>query len=331
MDVWLHAFSFAHRTAELARRVESWGFDGLLVADSQNLNADVWIELALAAAATERIAIGPGVTNPATRHPTVTASAAATLQEESGGRAVLGLGRGDSALTQIGRRPVHPSELERALAEIQGLLRGEEVELADGARSRIGWIAESGRPKVPVAVAATGPHVIELAARHAERIDFTVGAEPERLRWAVKTARAAAGDSEPSLGAFVNVAVHPDRAAARDLVRGSTAILARFAAEGAPADGLSDVTRKGIEQLAAGYDESRHGQGAAPAARELADEFIDRFAVVGPADEVAERLTGLAELGIERAIVVPGSLDADPAEVEASNERFATAVLPALR
>ena len=78
----------------------------MLVADSQNLNADVWVELALAAAATERLRLGPGVTNPATRHPAVTASAAATLQEESGGRAVLGLGRGDSSLGQIGRAPV---------------------------------------------------------------------------------------------------------------------------------------------------------------------------------------------------------------------------------
>jgi 5,10-methylenetetrahydromethanopterin reductase len=68
MDVWMHAFSFTHRTAERARQVEAWGFDGLLVADSQNLNADVWIELALSGAATDRIALGPGVTNPLTRH-----------------------------------------------------------------------------------------------------------------------------------------------------------------------------------------------------------------------------------------------------------------------
>jgi 5,10-methylenetetrahydromethanopterin reductase len=319
VEVWLHAFAFAHRTAELARRAEDWGFTGLLVADSQNLNADVWIELALAAAATERLRLGPGVTNPATRHPAVTASAAATLQEESAGRAVLGLGRGDSALTQIGRRPVSAHELERSLIEIQGLLGGG-----------IGWIAASSQPKVPVAVAATGPHVIAAAARHADAIDFTVGAEPDRLRWAIETARAEAGGEPPALGAYLNVAVSDDRAAARDLVRGSTAILARFGTEGAPPDGLSDTTRKGIERLAADYDESRHGHSGAPAARDLEDDFIDRFAVCGPAGEVRERLAALAELGLERVIVVPGSLDADPARVAESNERFAAEVLPAL-
>jgi 5,10-methylenetetrahydromethanopterin reductase len=329
IDVWLHSFAYARRTVELARRVEAWGFDGLLVADSQNLNAEVWIELALIAAATDRICVGPGVTNPATRHPAVTASAAATLQLESGGRAVLGLGRGDSALTQIGRRPVPVAELESALVAIQGFLLGERVEV-DGVASEIAWIADSGQPKVPVAVAASGPHVIGVAARHAERVDFTVGAEPDRLRWAVDRAREAEG-GEVSLGAFVNVAVHPDRAAARDLVRGSTAILARFSTEGGPPDGLSEITRAGIARLASEYDESRHGQSSAPAARRLRDEFIDRFAVCGPPDEVVERLAALGEVGLDRVIVVPGSLDADPAAVEESNQRFAEDVLPTLK
>src|SRR4051812_27230254 len=266
MEVFRHAFAFAGRTAELARRAESWGFDGLLVADSQNLNADVWIECALAAAATERLVVGPGVTNPVTRHPAVTASAAATLQVVSGGRAVLGLGRGDSALTEIGREPVPVSEFKGALAAIQGLLRGDEVELG-GVTSRLRWVPDTGFPKPPVTVAATGPHVIAVAARQADRIDFTVGAETDRLQWAIDAARAAAGDRPLSLGAYLNVAVDSDLAAARDLVRGSTAIFARFATEGAPDDGLSDVTREGIERLAEDYDEARHGQAAAAHAR----------------------------------------------------------------
>ena len=245
MQVWLHSFAFAHKTAERARQAEGWGFHGMLVADSQNLNADVWVELALAGAGTERLHLGPGVTNPATRHPAVTASAAATLQAETGGRALLGLGRGDSALSQIGRHPVHVAELEKGLAEIQAYLSGEQTD-ADGFASRIAWLPEQGAPKVPVHVAATGPHVIAVGARQAEGIDFTVGAEMERLRWAVGTAREAAGDRKVSLGAYLNVAVDPDRASARDLVRGSTAIFARFATEGAPEDGLSEVTRAGI-------------------------------------------------------------------------------------
>ena len=328
IEVWLHTFSFPGRVADLARRAEAWGFDGLLVADSQNLNADIWVELALAGAATERIRLGPGVTNPVTRHPAVTASAAATLQAETGGRAVLGLGRGDSALTQLGMRPVPAAELERAVVAIQRYLRGEQVELG-GTSSEIRWLAGSEIPKVPVAVAATGPRVIALAARHADQLDFTVGAEPDRLRWAVETARAARPGGA-TLGAFINVAVHDDRAVARDLVRGSAATFARFATEGAPPDGLSDVTRHGIEELASDYDKERHGEARAQYARRLEDDFIDRFTVAGSPDYVAGRLQALSQLGLERVIVVPGSLDADPGLMERSHELFAAQVLPAV-
>lgn len=314
--------------ARLARQAEEWGFTGLLVADSQNLNADIWVELALAGAATSTLRLGPGVTNPVTRHPAVTASAAATLQAETGGRAVLGFGRGDSALTQIGRRPVPVAELERALESVQGYLRGEEV-VIDGTVSTLRWLADAGLPKVPIEVAATGPRTIAAAARHAEGVDFAVGAELERLRWAVGVARDAA-DGPLSLGAFLNVAVHPDREAAHDLVRGSVAIFARFSTEGAPADGLSDVTRSGIDRLASGYEAEQHGQASAPQAQLLDAEFVDRFAVAGPAEHVRDRLAAIAAAGVDRLIVVPGSLDADPADVEESNRRFAEEVLPAL-
>jgi 5,10-methylenetetrahydromethanopterin reductase len=325
----MHSFAFPHRVAETARQVEEWGFAGLLVADSQNLNADVWVELALAGVATERISLGPGVTNPATRHPAVTASAALTLQEETGGRAVLGLGRGDSALTQLGKQPVDVDELGECLIAVQAYLSGE-VAMLEGVASQMRWGRDVKYPKVPVYVAATGPHVMELAATYAEGVDFTVGAEPERLRWAIETARAAARDRKIKLGAYVNIAVHPDRAVARDLVRGSTAIFARFATEGAPPDGLSDITRAGIAQVAAGYDDSKHGQASAAHAQKLSDAFIDRFALVGPADEVVERLGEMAALGIARLVVVAGSLDADPELVAESNARFAEEVLPQL-
>lgn len=330
MQIWLHSFARPHLTAETARRAEAEGYTGMFVADSQNLTAEVWVELALAAAATENLLLGPGVTNPSTRDISVTASAAATLQEETGGRAVVGFARGDSALRQIGREPVGAKEFESALIGLVRYLSGEQVELAGEDKAEIGWIADSARPPVPVHVAASGPHVIGAGARHAQAVDFTVGAEEDRLRWAVAKARATEREEAPSLGAFVNVAVDPDRARARDLIRGSTSTLARFAAEGVSADGLSDVTRQGINRLASDFDESRHGRSAAPAARELSDDFIDRFAVCGPVEEVIDRLASFSDLGLTRIVIVPGSLDADPGALSESNARFADEVLPAL-
>jgi 5,10-methylenetetrahydromethanopterin reductase len=328
MEVWLHAFAFPRRVAELARQAEEWGFTGLLLADSQNLTADIWVELAMAGAVTSPLRLGPGVTNPVTRHLAVTASAAATLQAETAGRATLGLGRGDSALTQIGRHPVPVAEFERALEVLQGYLRGEEVEM-DGTRSAIRWLVGAELPKVPVHVATTGPRTIQVAARHAEGIDLTVGAELERLRWAAEIAREAA-PAGLTVGAYVNVAVHPEREIARELVRGSVATFARFATQGAPADGLSQVTRRGIDRLASGYEKSRHGEAAGAYAQLLDGEFIDRFAVAGPAEEVRDRLAEINAAGIERLVIVPSSLDANRTAVQESNERFADDVLPEL-
>jgi 5,10-methylenetetrahydromethanopterin reductase len=334
-EVWMHGFPIAGQTVATARQAEAQGFDGLLLADSQNLVADVYVELALAVAATERLQLGTGNTNPVTRHPSVTASAIASIQSESGGRAVLGIGRGDSSVARIGQPAASVDTLARYLAQVQGYLRGETVDL-DGAPSQIAWIAAAGQPKVPVDVAATGPRVIAVGARLAERVTFTVGAEVERVRAAAALARAerAAAGLDPetlSLGAYVNVAVHPDVAVARGLVRGSTAIFARFSSlPGFPTSTLPASDRREIEALGAAYDEAHHGLLAAAHSQVLSDEFVDRFAVVGPAEHCRDRLAALFALGLDHIVYTPGSRDADSALLAETTERFAHEVLPAL-
>lgn len=324
----MHAYSFPGKVAELAREAEQWGFAGLLIADSQNLTADIWVELALAGAATSRLRLGPGVTNPLTRHLAVTASAAATLQAETGGRSTLGFGQGDSALGQIGCSRLSVRNFEYALQTLQGFLRGEEVQL-DRTISTIRWLTTGELEKVPVHVAATGPRTIAAAARHAEGVDLTVGAAPERLSWGIGVARDAA-PRDISLGAYVNIAVDPDRSRARELVRGRVATFARFSAEAPSAGGLSAAAKQVVARAESGYRRERHGEAAASFAQELDDEFIDQFAVAAPAAEVRERLAGISALGIDRLIVTTGSLDADREAVAQSNERFARDVLPAL-
>jgi 5,10-methylenetetrahydromethanopterin reductase len=333
-EVWLHAFPTPGRTVGLAKQVEGWGFDGLLLADSETLVADPYVELALAANATERLRLGPAVTNPITRLPSVTASAVATLQAESGGRAVLAMGRGDSALAQLGRRSATSSELERALVRVQGFLRGEPVQLGTGATVRITWIESTAMPKVPLDVAASGPRTMAIGARHAERVTFTVGADPSRIKWALSTARVATKrrqlDRPPSFGAYVNFAVDDDRSVACDLVRGSAAIFARFVSEG-PMRDMPDGDRAVIERLAAAYDERGHGLSSADHAALLPDDFLDRFAIVGPPEHCVARLRELLASGLERVVAVPASRDADPGAVAASNARFAREVLPEIR
>ena len=336
MDIGLETAAPPRRAAELARTFEALGFATLLLPDSQNLAPEVWQQLALAAQATTRLRIGPGVTNPVTRDVAVTAAAAATLQLESGGRAILGLGRGDSAVQRIGKPTMRLAEFERYVARLQGYLSGAEVD-RDGFASRLEWLRVTDTPKVPLEIAATGPKVIALAARHAERIGFAVGADPGHVAWALDTARAAAraaGRDPASLrfGAFVNCVVHPDRATARAAMRGTVATFARFSSfGGAPLDHLPPLLREAAAAMRAHYDMREHTRVGGAHTREIEDAFVDWYGIAGPVALVRERLERLAALGLDFCHVVPGSFDTPRDVLRESLRLLGTEVLPALR
>src|SRR5262245_12305706 len=115
------------RTARVAQKIERLGFSTLLLTDSQNLVPEVFTQLVVAAHATERLRIGTGVANPVTRDSALLASAALSVQAESRGRMVLGLGRGDSAVQRIGKdlHPLH--DFRGYVAELQAYLGGAAV------------------------------------------------------------------------------------------------------------------------------------------------------------------------------------------------------------
>jgi 5,10-methylenetetrahydromethanopterin reductase len=187
--------------AEKVRATEAEGWDGQMFMDSQSLSGDPYVEMGGWAVLTERLKLSTGVTNPMTRHPAVTAACVATLQAMTKGRAVLGIGRGDSALAYLGYAPAKLAVFERTLRDLQTLLSGGEIGFgtrheSDDARplesmslggkpetTRLEWLRPD-LPKVPLDVAATGPNVIEMAATIAERVTLSVGAIPDRLSWA---------------------------------------------------------------------------------------------------------------------------------------------------
>ncbi len=322
-------------SAALARMAETMGFDSMVFADTQNLTPEVWGQLMLAARDTERIELGTGVTNPGTRDVAVTASAALALQVESRGRAVCGIGRGDSSLGKIGRGPVPVADFEVYLRRLQGYLRGEVVD-RDGTPSRIEWWADAAVPKVPVEVAATGRRVIELAARHADRIVFAMGADEERLARAIETARRAAREAgrdpdDLALGAWVNAVVHPDLAAARDAVRGGLSVFAHFSGfEGMKPEAMAPGLREAALHLRERYDMAGHALASSSHARALDDDFVDRFGIVGPVESALPRFERLAALGLDFCRVVPGSRDAPMDVVSSSLVTLASVVRPAV-
>lgn len=313
-----------------AERCEALGYDGLTLTDSQNLSTDTYVCLTLAAQATSKLSLGTGVTNPLTRHAAVTAGAIASIQEVSHGRAMLGVGRGDSSLFNIGYRPVPPASFERYLRDVQTYLSGGTLD-ANGYESRLRWLDGSAQPKVPVDVAATGPKVIAIAARHAERVGFSMGCDPARIETGIEQVRAAVGpDGDmPSLGVYLNLCVHDDTARAAELVRPGVGVFAHFTS-------MSDAARAGagdgaVYEKLGDYDKAQHGSGEAAHAKALPLDFIQRFAVIGPAARCIERLKAIRALGIERMFIMGPRPDHFGAEAEDAQERFAREVMPALR
>src|SRR5712691_293625 len=129
--IWPFSGTTIEPVARLARVAEESGFETVYVGDSQMIWNDAWIALAACALATERVLVGPGVTNLVTRHPAVTANAVASLNMVSGGRAVLGLGAGDSAVRTIGLSPAPLSVLRERIPLVRALLNGEEIDVLE--------------------------------------------------------------------------------------------------------------------------------------------------------------------------------------------------------
>lgn len=324
------------RAGYVARMVEELGFAAMLFPDSQNLAPEVWSQLNLAANATTKLKLGPGVSNSLTRDAAVTACAALTLQVESEGRAVLGMGRGDSSVQRIGKREDKVASFAAYLDAVQRYLRGDAVD-RDGFASRLEWLPHVKAPKVPLFVAATGPRVIEVAARHADAICLAAGADPTHLGALLAHARSAAGAAgrDPNslrYGAFVNCVINADLRVARDALRGTVATFARFSAfKGSKLGTLPEPLQRAAQYLREHYDMREHTRTGAAHTAGIGDAFVDWFAIAGPAEVALPRFRQLAALGLDFCYVIPGSSNVAREVASASLLGLAQNVLPALR
>src|SRR5580765_3498700 len=179
------------RTVALTRQAESAGFTAGWLFDSHVLWRDPYPLLTLMAQATKRMRLGTCVTNPGTREPSVTASVLATLDELSGGRMDLGIGRGDSARRVLGKPPTSMKTLEEAISVIRDLVEGRAVTF-EGTELVFPW---TGKWKLPVWVAGYGPMALSMTGRVADGLILQL-ADPDLIRWFVsqlREAEAAAG------------------------------------------------------------------------------------------------------------------------------------------
>ncbi len=356
VEFWRQANGFPGTTAAEAERAEADGWDGLSVPDSQNLTGDPYVALALAASVTSNLLLRPGVTNSFTRHPAVTAASILTVQVESKGRAVLGIGRGDSALAHLGLAPMPVKPFRTYVERVQGYLRGEEMPfdiqtdskgevasadalaMASGPQgSKLRWAQYTRAPKVPVDAAVTGPKPIAAIAPVVERVTFAVGADPERVRWAIGVAREARlkeglDPDAVEWGVMLHVSPHPDRRTAIEMISGTVASIARFSVmHGRPLGPMSDAVRQSLLEIHRVYDMNKHARRGSHTAA-MTDELIDAFTIAGPVEQCIERLLALRELGVTKFHILAADWRGlAPALQEHARKGLAQDVLPGVR
>jgi 5,10-methylenetetrahydromethanopterin reductase len=303
------------QAGRLARAAEDAGFQDVWFPDHYFIR-EVYAALALAATATRRIRLGTGVTSPYLRHPVLLASAVATIDEISDGRAILGLGVGGHEFpTQLNVSLARPLAVCREATDIvRRLLAGETV-TTDGKifpvrNARLHFTP--GR-RVPIYLAARGPQMLALAGEVADGV-ITHGTHASYLTFArdqvgAGLGRGARPPSAVDLALMAEVVVTDDPARAREAMRARCVVIAggEYAPELIGRYGLTPADVEPVRRA------MRAGDFAA-AARAVSDRVVDAFCVVGSADHCRDTLRGMKQAGVTHVICWFGA-GADEAEV----------------
>jgi 5,10-methylenetetrahydromethanopterin reductase len=283
---------------ESVRAAERAGYARAWLVDGQMLWQDLYVYMTHALASTERIAVGSGVTNPLTRHWSVTASAHATLADLHPGRVLLGIGRGDNAVRTLGLEPVPTAELLEVVPKLRALIAGRE---AGGTRIR--WADED----VPIMLAATGPRNLRVAGALADIVMIYVGVHPVSARWAIEHVRTGAEEAgrDPEaveIAALCAMHVSDDQDEAWEQCRWAPAACANHIASTLRSNPAHTMPEEMTRLVAArdAYDYyAGHLDSSAAHTSYLTGELVDDFAIAGPAERCLTKIRALADLGVD--------------------------------
>ena len=289
------------RTVALTKRAEANGFSYGWLFDSHVLWREAYVLLTLMGQASERMRLGTCVTNPATREPSVTASALSTLNELTDGRMDLGIGRGDSARRVLGKPPTTMKTLEEAISVIRDLVEGRSVTF-EGTDLELPW---TGRWRLPVWVAGYGPMAIAMTGRVADGLILQL-ADPDLIRWfagQLREAEAAAGREARSVRIQAAAPAHiGPRDRCRERTRWFPALVSNHVVDlinKYPREQLPEALTGYITDRE-GYDYHHHAEVGSSNAAFVGDEVTDRFCVLGEPAEHVEKLHALAEAGVDQ-------------------------------
>jgi probable F420-dependent oxidoreductase len=293
----------ASRVVELTRKAEDLGFAYAWTFDSHILWQEPYVIHSQMLSATERITVGPFVTNPVSRDPSVTASTFATLNDMFGNRTICGIGRGDSVVRVLGRKPTTLKQLEEAMHVIKELAEGREADYS-GVKVRIPWVTEG---KLDVWMAGYGPMALSLIGRKADGFILQL-ADPVILEWTMQHVHDAAIEAgrDPK---DVKVCVAAPAYVGDDLVHQRDQcrwfggmvgnhvadLVARYGEDGGVPRALTDYIK-----AREGYDYSHHGRANNRSTDFVPDDIVDRFCVLGTVEDHVEKLNVLKDLGVDQ-------------------------------
>ncbi|MFJ9605029.1 TIGR03842 family LLM class F420-dependent oxidoreductase [Kitasatospora sp. NPDC101176] len=294
-------------------RAERAGFSHGWTFDSCVLWQEPFVIYSRILAETERLTVGPMVTNPSTRTWEVTASLFATLNDMYGNRTVCGIGRGDSAMRVAGRRPATLARLSEAMHAVKELAEGRTVEV-DGTDMHLPWVRPGA--ELPIWMGAYGPKALALTGRQADGFILQL-ADPYLTEYMIKAVRSAAAEAgrDPdalticvAAPAYVTADDSPEALAhAREQCRWFGGMVGNHVADlvthyGAHSDLVPDALTDYIKGRQ-GYDYSHHGRAGNPDTAFVPDGIVDRFCLIGPPQAQLARLEQLRSLGVDQFAV----------------------------
>jgi probable F420-dependent oxidoreductase len=293
----------ASRVVELTRKAEQLGFSHAWTFDSHILWQEPYVIHSQMLAATERITVGPFVTNPISRDPSVTASTLATLNEMFGNRTICGIGRGDSVVRVLGRTPTTLRQLEEAMHVIKELAGGRAVDFS-GVEVKIPWISDG---KLDVWMAGYGPKALSLTGRKADGFILQL-ADPVILDWTMRHVHdAARGEGRDPKEVKICVAapayVGEDLAHQREQCRWFGGMVGNHVADLVARYGEdSEVPHALTDYIKAreGYDYSHHGRADNRSTDFVPDDIVDRFCVLGTVEDHVKKVNELKDLGADQ-------------------------------
>ena len=319
------------RARKLVKMAEEAGFDYCWFYDSHILWRESFVAMAMCMEHTTKMRFGPCVTNPNVRDWSVAASLYGSLAKQSNGRFDIGLGRGDSSMRVMGKKPANLARLTEFTHKVKAMVRGEEVMYGECEKPvKFPW---ADGYELPVWVAAYGPKALAVAGEHGDGVILQIG-DPDLVQWFQQQCQTAGDKVDRDMSNFKVQAAAPayfgDMETCIEKTKWFPAMVGNHVADivekygsdsGLVPKSLTDY----IEQRR-GYDYSKHEQSDNPYLDFITEDIVKSFCVLGEAEDHISKIQALKNAGTTQF-----NIYLDNGDEENIITRYGNEVIPAFR